>query len=151
MKKGIKVLVIVFIVLLFYLSIFYLSRNSKKEYILGTGWKYYVIENYRIERDIFIGKLKKSDSIFLKSVKFYPKITGLLSYDLKKIITKIDIDKPFVKEVSLISQNREGNIFVKIGYEIIKGKAINYIFNLPVRIENIEIEKPVELIETFIE
>lgn len=148
MKKAIKFLVIV---LLSYLFIFYMSRNSKKEYILGTGWKYYVIENYRIEKNVLIGELEKNDSIFFKRVKFYPKITGLLSYDLKKIITSIDIDKPFVKEVSLISQNRKGNIFVKIGYEIIKGKAINYIFNLPVRIENIEIEKPVELIETFIE
>jgi hypothetical protein len=75
----------------------------------------------------------------------------LLSYDLKQKLTQIDIDKPFSTEVSLISQNKEGNIYVKIDYEIIEGDAINYILNLPIRIEKIKIEKPVNLIETYIE
>lgn len=148
MKKALKLLIIV---LLFYLFIFYVSRNSKKEFILGTGWKYYITENYIEEKEILIGRVEKNNYIFFKRVEIYPKISGFLSYDLKKVITKQDIDKPFVKEISFIAQNKVGNVYIKINYEIIKGKAVNYIFNLPVRIETVEIEKPNKLIETYIE
>ncbi|HOC53058.1 MAG TPA: hypothetical protein PKJ39_04920 [Caldisericia bacterium] len=148
MKKIITLIIIVFI---FYLFIFFMSRDSKPEFILGTGWKYFETENKKEEREILIGKIETGDFIFFKKIKIYPEIKGLLSYDLKQKLTQIDIDKPFSTEVSLISQNKEGNIYVKIDYEIIEGDAINYIFNLPIRIEKIKIEKPINLIETYIE
>jgi len=128
-----------------------MSRDSKDEFILGTGWKYFNLETIKEEKEILIGKIDSEDFIFYKKLKIYPEIKGLLSYDLKKKLTQINIDKPFTREVSLISQNKEGNIFVKVDYEIIKGKVINYIFNLPVRIEEIEIKNPIEIIETYIE
>jgi hypothetical protein len=128
-----------------------MSRDSKPEFLLGCGWKYYKIEDKKEQREILIGKIDKEEFVFYKKLKIYPEIKGFLSYDLKQKLTKINIDKPFTTEVSFISQNKEGNIFVKINYEIIKGDAINYIFNLPIRIEKIEIENPIELIETYIE
>ncbi|MGB9750279.1 MAG: hypothetical protein ACPLWB_05530 [Caldisericia bacterium] len=146
-----KIITLLIIVLIFYLFIFFMSRDSKDEFILGTGWKYFKIETKKEEKEILIGKINSEDFIFYKKLKIYPEIKGMLSYDLKKKLTQVDTNKPFTREVSLISQNKEGNIFVKIDYEIIKGNAINYIFNLPVRIEEIEIENPIEIVETYIE
>lgn len=148
MKRLITLLIVV---LIFYLFIFFMSRDTKPEFLLGTGWKLIILEDSKEYREILIGNINKDTLYFIKDLKIYPVIKGFLSYDLKEKLTKKDLDKPFSTTIKLISKNNTGNIYAKIEYEIIKGEAINYIFNLPIRIEKIEIENPVKLIETYID
>lgn len=148
MKKSVIILIII---LLFYLLIYFMSRDLEPQFLLGTGWKYYEKERKLEQKAILIGEIKEKEVIFIKNIKIYPKISGLLSYDLKKIITKLDQSKPLTTDINFISRNREGKVYVVVEYEIIESSFVNYLFNLPIRIERVKIENPLRFIQSYIE
>ncbi|MBC7194719.1 MAG: hypothetical protein H5U37_03600 [Caldisericia bacterium] len=141
-----KIFFLIIIIALFYTLIFYLTKEIDKNYILGFGWKAFLKENSKVLIEQKIGEIKENEDIFIKSIKIYPKYNGVLSYDLIKDLLKIDLDRPFTDLIRIISKER-GEVFLKIEYESKNFNLINYVFGLPIRIDEINILIPLSIID----
>jgi len=117
---------------------------------MGTGWRFYKLEDKRIVEEVKIGELNDEESVFIKNVKLYPECSGsLLHEDLKEKLLSFSFDSYlFIPVRMIIPDAKEGDsIFIEVEEEVIIGDAINYIFNLPVRIERIKLIKPIKIKE----
>lgn len=147
MKKNL-ILIIIFII--FYLFLLFVSKSLDKNYLLGFGWKVYLKTNENFIKIIKIGEFKDGEEIFVKNIKIYPETSGIVAYDLKKELTKINLDSPFTDVIKIISK-KSGNVSIKVQFEEKVYDFINYIFGIPIRIDEIKIKVPINILEISVE
>lgn len=110
----------------------------------------YLKESENTIKIIKVGVLKEGDEIFVKNVKIYPETNGILSFDLIKDLTKINLETPFIDLIKIVSK-KSGLILIKVQFEEKKYDFINYLFGLPIRIDEIKIKVPLNILEISIE
>lgn len=145
-----KIIILIIIFIIFYVFLFFISKNFDKNYFLGCGWKVYLKESENTIKIIKVGVLKEGDEIFVKNVKIYPETNGILSFDLIKDLTKINLETPFIDLIKIVSK-KSGSILIKVQFEEKKYDFINYLFGLPIRIDEIKIKVPLNILEISIE
>lgn len=145
-----KIIVILIFIIIFYIFLFYISKNVDKNYILGFGWKAYLKESKTITKNLKFGEIKEDDEIFIKSIKIPIETSGILSSDLKKELTKINLDNYFSDLIKVISK-KSGSVYIKVQFEEKIYDFINYAFGLPIRIDEIKIKIPINILEILVE
>lgn len=145
-----KIIVIMVIFLIFYIFLFYISKNVDKNYILGFGWKAYLKESKTIIKNLKIGEIKDNEEVFIKSIKIPIETEGLLSFELKKELTKINLDRYFSDLIKVISK-KSGDVYIKVQFEEKSFDFINYAFGLPIRIYEIKVKIPINILEILVE
>lgn len=145
-----KIIVIVIFIIIFYIFLFYISKNVDKNYILGFGWKAYLKESKTITKNLKFGEMKEGDEIFIKNIKISIETSGVLSLDLKKELTKINLDNYFSDLIKVITK-KSGSVYIKVQFEEKIYDFINYAFGLPIRIDEIKIKIPINILEILVE
>lgn len=145
-----KIIVIVIFIIIFYIFLFYISKNVDKNYILGFGWKAYLKESKTITKNLKFGEMKEGDEIFMKNIKIPIETSGVLSLDLKKELTKINLDNYFSDLIKVITK-KSGSVYIKVQFEEKIYDFINYAFGLPIRIDEIKIKIPINILEILVE
>jgi len=115
-------------------------------FFMGTGWKFYKLEERVSVKEIKIHELKEGRNVFAKNIKLSPKCSGLIHEDLKEALLSFSFDSYLYIPLKMIIPDAKAgdSIYVEVEEEIVKGDAINYIFGLPIRVERIELERPVK-------
>jgi len=145
-----KVLIITIFFVCFYIFLFIISKNINKYYLLGFGWKVYLKKSEIETKSLKIGEIKGEGDIFIKKVKIYPEDSGILSFDLKKNLTKINLENPLLDTIRVISK-KSGVIYMKVQYERRVYDFINYAFTLPIRIDEVKFLIPIKILEVSVE
>ncbi len=145
-----KIIVIVIFIIIFYIFLFYISKIVDKNYILGFGWKAYLKESKTITKNLKFGEIKEGNEIFIKNIKIPIETSGVLSSDLKKELTKINLDNYFSDLIKVISK-KSGSVYIKVQFEEKIYDFINYAFGLPIRIDEIKIKIPINILEILVE
>ncbi|MCX8094911.1 MAG: hypothetical protein N3D74_01785 [Caldisericia bacterium] len=147
MKKAI---ILIIFILIFYVFLFFISKNINKNYLIGFGWKVYLKESETYNKKIKIGELKENEEIFIKNIKIYPKVYCFLSYELVKELTNINLDSPFSDFIKIISK-KSGDVYLNVQFEEKRYDFINYVFGFPIRIDEIKINIPINILEILVE
>ena len=115
-------------------------------FFMGTGWKFYKLEEKIIAKEIKIHELKEEEKVFTKNIKLSPKCSGLIHEDLKEALLSFSFDSYLYIPLKMIIPDAKNgdSIYIEVEEEVVKGDAINYIFGLPIRVERIELERPVK-------